>query len=93
MTSGTLGAPVSGMFGAAPAPSGPGGGGGGIAPSAVDVGGGFTDESCCSPASGLPFGGAPGASALELQEDAQSTLARESTRAQQDLTVFRRMEI
>jgi hypothetical protein len=80
------------MFGALPAPSGPGGGF--VDPSAVDVavGCGFTEESCCCPPSG-PLGESPGPSVLELQEDAQSTLTAESTRAQQDLRVFRRMEI
>jgi hypothetical protein len=78
------------MFGALPAPSGPGGGL--VDPSAVAVGGGLTEESRCSPASG-PFGESPGPSVLELQDEAQSTLSAESTRAQQDLTVFRRMEI
>jgi hypothetical protein len=59
---------------------------------AVAVGCGFTDESCCSPASG-PFDESPGPSVLELHEDAQSTQSAESARAQTDLAVFRRMEI
>lgn len=94
MTSGTFGAPVSAMPPEPPEPLEPPVPTGGFDPSGTLVGGGFTEESCFSPASGERFE-SPGPSVLELQDEAQSTQSAENTRAQQDLTVavVRRMEI